>query len=248
MKPHLRLKSEFESVLKDYRVSDEFKQLLADTKLLLLTSPTSSGRNTIIEKLVETGKYSFVISDTTRPPRSNNGVLEENGNPYWFKSEEEFLEGLKAGRYLEAEIIHNQQVSGASVDELQRVAAEGKIAVHEMEYGGITNVSDAMPHVPVVLVVPPSPEEWMRRLKNRGDMTETEIQNRINTAEKVLEAGLERGYKLLINDDLEVAVGQLRGLVEQGRYSQQDHEHARMIAQQMLTWVKQHVSPPSLNP
>src|ERR1700759_5108412 len=115
---------EFKAVLDSYQISDRARQAVQELKLALLLAPTSSGRNTIIRYQVGTGRYYYIISDTTRPPRVNDGVQEKNGREYWFRSEEEILADLKAGEYLEAEIIHNQQVSGISIRELEKAHSE----------------------------------------------------------------------------------------------------------------------------
>ena len=92
--------TEFKEVLETYHVSDSAKSTLEDLKLVLLLGPTSSGRNTIMKHQLKTGNYTYIISDTTRPPRVNDGVLETNGTEYWFRTEEEVLADLKAGQFL----------------------------------------------------------------------------------------------------------------------------------------------------
>ena len=89
MKNELKHLSEYQKILKSYKVSEDLTTALARVKLVLLSAPAGVGRNTIINKLVENGDFYFLISDTTRQPRFNNGVLEQNGSPYWFKSEED---------------------------------------------------------------------------------------------------------------------------------------------------------------
>ena len=44
-------------------------------------------------------------SATTREPRENNGILEQNGREYFFRDETEMLADIKAGNFLEAEVI-----------------------------------------------------------------------------------------------------------------------------------------------
>lgn len=243
MKPELQRKDEFKEVLANYHVSEKGKQMLKNTTLVLLVSPTSAGRNTIIKKAVETGKYEYIVSDTTRPKRINNGVKEQNGVEYWFRTEDEMLDDLKNGLFLEAELIHDQQVSGISLRELEKATQHDKIAINEVDYEGIANVFEALPDTHAILVLPPSPEEWMKRLTNRGDMTTEEIRNRLVTAEKILESAQTRDYyKIIVNDDVNNAVKQLQSIVEDGKYTEEQHEHALAIAWQLLGWVKQQLS------
>src|ERR1700712_1679606 len=148
--------TEFKEVLETYHVSDSAKATLEDLTLVLLLGPTSSGRNTIIEHQLKTGNYNFIVSDTTRPPRTNDGVLETNGNEYWFRSEEEVLADLKAGQFLEAELIHDQQVSGISIRELEKARAQNKIAITDVDLGGMHKIMLAKPDTIAVMVLPPS--------------------------------------------------------------------------------------------
>src|SRR5690348_10605533 len=104
----LQHQAEFRKALADYRISDAGKKLLRDIRLLLFVAPSATGRNTIIQELVKTGNYHFIVSDTTRQPRMNNGVLEENGREYWFRSEEEMLDEIEHGDFIETAVIHNQ--------------------------------------------------------------------------------------------------------------------------------------------
>ena len=71
--------AEFQKVLADYRVSAASKRILRQTPLVVLAAPTSIGRNTIIRQLLQTGDYHFIVSDTTRQPRVNDGLPERDG-------------------------------------------------------------------------------------------------------------------------------------------------------------------------
>jgi guanylate kinase len=185
---------EFQDVLEDYVTSERAKQVLQNMQLVLLIAATSSGKNTIIQHLIESGKYYYIVSDTTRQPRENDGVLEQNGKEYWFRTEEEVLADLKAGEYLEAEIIHGQQVSGISIRELEKAQVQGKIAITDIDLQGVHNVIKAKTDAIAIMVLPPSFEEWQRRLASRGKMRPDEQKRRLNTASNIFEDGLRQNY------------------------------------------------------
>jgi guanylate kinase len=195
---------EFQEILSTYHVSDHAKKILQNLRLVLLIAPTSGGRNTIIEHQLKTGRYYFIVSDTTRPPRINDGVPEENGKIYWFRSEEEVLADLRAGEYLEAEIIHNQQVSGISLRELEKAVKEKKIAIKDIELEGMHNILRVKPDTVAIMVVPPSFDEWQKRLSNRGQMTAHEQKNRFQTAQRILQdAHKQDYYHFVVNENME---------------------------------------------
>ena len=60
-------------------MSTDSKALLAQTKFVMLSAISASGRNTIIEELLKTDQFYPVVSDTTRKKRINDGVEEESG-------------------------------------------------------------------------------------------------------------------------------------------------------------------------
>jgi len=118
---------EFRAALENYQVAPPALRLLAQTKFVMLIAPTSTGRNTVIRHLLKTNDYYFIVSDTTRKPRSNDGIMEQNGIEYWFRSEADVLADIEQSKYLEAAIIHNQQVSGISIREFQKAFDTNKI-------------------------------------------------------------------------------------------------------------------------
>jgi guanylate kinase len=147
---------EFNAVLSNYTVSKDAVATLKQTKLVLLTAATASGRNTIINELLRTGEYHYIVSDTTRSPRVNDGVLEQDGHEYWFRSEEEVLQDLKAGDFLEAEIVHGKQIYGISIRELKAANASNKIAITDTDIGGTRNILKLKSDTIAILVLPPS--------------------------------------------------------------------------------------------
>lgn len=206
--------SEFKKILENYKVSGHAAKILQDLRLVLLIAPTSAGRNTIIRHKLKTGRYFYIVSDTTRPPRINDGVPEQNGKEYWFRPEQEVLADLKAGEYLEAEIIHEQQVSGISIRELEKARNENKIAITDIDIGGMHNIMKAKPDTVAIMLIPPSFEEWQRRLVERGKMTSQEQNRRFETALRIFEDGHRQVYyNFVISEDIEQSAAIIDAIV-----------------------------------
>ncbi len=236
----LQHKDEFEKVLADYQMSDDAKRLLTEHPVVILTAITAAGRNTMIRELVKTGRYRYIVSDTTRPPRENDGVLEQNGVEYWFRSEDQVLADLKEGKFVEAAIIHAQQVSGISVRELKEAQSSGQIPINEIEVQGVDTVLRTVPGSLVpIFVLPPSYDEWIRRWTSRGQITEQEKLNRMDSARMEIQAALDKDYyHFLINDDLDKAI---KG-VDKIAHGQIDPKHeiaGRQKAQEILDRLNQ---------
>ncbi len=226
---------EFQAILKNYRPSLEILDLLQTTQLVLLVAPAAAGRNTIIRNLIMTGKYRFLVSDTTRRPRINNGVPERNGEEYWFKSEQEFLYGLRSTAYIEAAIIHRQQVSGISLQELRTAATTRQIAITDVDIQGCDSIKSYSDTTIPVFILPPSFDEWMRRLDGRGLMDPTEKQRRLISAVEEIQVALDRSYfKFIINWDLRKTVEELHESIIARTFAETKQATARAHAEQLL--------------
>lgn len=230
---------EFRQILADYRLSKVALQTLSQTQLVILVSPTSSGRNTVIRQLLKTDDYYFIVSDTTRKPRINDGVLEQDGVEYWFRSENEVLEDIKAGKYLEAAVIHNQQVSGISVREIEKARAQGKIAITDAEIAGVDNAIAVKHDTLGIFVLPPSFEEWQRRIKHRGHMSPEEYKRRMKSAAVEFKAALDHDYyKFVINDSVEQAAELINRIAKLDQEDLSEQERGRKLAEQLYIDTK----------
>jgi guanylate kinase len=228
--------SEFQRVLKGYNPNLELLDLITDKPFVLLAAPTAAGRNTIVKNLIMTGRYYYVISDTTRRPRINNGVPETNGNEYWFKSEEEFLQGLKNNAYIEAALIHNQQVSGISVQELRHASKSGAIPITDVDIQGCDTIMSISDKVMPIFILPPDFPEWMSRLDGRGVMDKEEKMRRLTSATAEIELALDRSYfRFTVNYDLRVTIETLHEHIISGQFGEIEQSNARTHAEQLLS-------------
>lgn len=233
--PHLVHREAFEVALANYHVGPRAQKVLDKTKLVLLTGPSSAGRNTIIDFMLGMGKYHFIVSDTTRPPRVNDGIPEQNGREYWFRDEDEMLDDIKKGEFLEAELIHGQQVSGISIRELEDALNEGKIAINEVDLGGIQTVVAAKPNTVAIFILPPSFDEWQRRMTERGKMTPDEYKRRMETAVRIFKEAAESTYAtVIVNATVTHAAHQIDSLVQNGSADPAEQQQNRALAAELF--------------
>lgn len=234
---------EFRDVLAHYHLSDEAKRTLDDLHLVLMVGPTSSGRNTIIRELVKTNHYHFIVSDTTRKPRYNDGILEQDGSEYWFREEVDMLQDLRQGMFLEAAIIHNQQVSGMSIRELAEARKTGKIAIDEVEIAGAHNTYLAKPDTIIIFSVPPSFDIWMKRLRNRGALPEDEVRRRLESALEEYKTALTHDYyRFVINDDVATTVATIDAMARHGAHDPVREQTARELVKELHRQTNEYLS------
>ncbi|MEO6513933.1 MAG: hypothetical protein ABIR37_04590 [Candidatus Saccharimonadales bacterium] len=235
---------EFRDILKDYHPSKLAKQTLADVPLMLLVGPSAAGRNTLINELVKTGKYYHIVSDTTREKRTKDGeAIEVDGREYWFHSEEEVLTGLKRGEYIEAALIHNQQVSGCNFRELIAAHDANQIAIKDIDPVGARTLHDLKPDSLIIFSVVPSFDIWMERLHSRGQMAPDELIRRMHSAEEELLTALESDYyRFIINDTVEGTTAEVHRLATTGYYDPFKERLARETTERLLGEVKRYLA------
>jgi len=243
--PHLRRRPEFDKALLAYKPSAETLNILAKTTIVTLTAPSATGRNTIINALLKTGRYHFIVSDTTRPPRQNSGIWEQNGVEYFFRDEDEMLEDIKAGRFIEAEVIHSQQVSGISAREVARAAQEHRIAINDVDIEGGINIAKLSPAAITICLLPPSFAEWIARMKGRSDFEPIELYRRLYQATKVLRLALAHEHFIfVINDKLEDAIEAVDDIATKGTHHDLDEQRAHRLAEELYhdttAYLKKH--------
>ena len=150
----------------------------------------------------------LAVSATTRDRREG----EENGREYWFISDSEFDEKLAAGEFLEHVEFPWGQRSGTLRSEIARITDSGKIPLLDLEPQGALDVKNSVPGAVTIFVEAPSFEENERRLRARATESEGEIEDRLELAREQLSQANEFDY-LVVNDDLERALGDLTEIV-----------------------------------
>jgi guanylate kinase len=171
----------------------------------VVTGPSGVGKGTLIRALLERfSDFSLSVSATTRKPRPG----ERDGADYHFLSDEEFQRRLEAGEFLEhAEYAGNRY--GTLRSEIER--ADGPLVL-EIEVEGARQVRRALPEAKQVFVAPPNEEALRLRLATRGTDAPEQVERRLETARRELDARGEFEY-VVVNDRLERAVEELGDLV-----------------------------------
>ena len=192
-----------------YQPGDQARALLSETKLVLMVGMSGVGRDTIINELVLRGAYYPLVTSTTRLPRVNDGIMEQNGVEYYFLTSDQATYNLEQGGYIEVSPVHDH-VNGLLVEELRRAHDSGKIAVSDVDPQGASKYHQLSDSVTAVFVLPPSYEEWMRRNKQRYATDEdfaVAWPRRRQSAMMELDMAIhDPFYHFVINDDIAHAV------------------------------------------
>jgi guanylate kinase len=143
---------------------------------------------------------------TTRTQREG-----ESDDAYVFVTRDQFEERIAGHGFLEwTEFLGN--FYGSPVPNVE----DGRDIVLEIELHGAQQVKATRPDAILVFVRPPSREEQQRRLQGRGD-PEHHVVERLKKAEDEERQGAEIADVVVINDDLERAVGEIEGIIRAAR-------------------------------
>jgi guanylate kinase len=177
-------------------------------RVFVITGPSGVGKGTLIRGLLERlPELELSVSATTRAPRPG----EQHGSHYHFMDSDEF-----ARRVGNDEFVEHASYSGASYGTL-RAELDGRLragtpVVLEIEVQGARQVRKAMPEALAVFIAPPSSDALRARLVGRGTDAADQIEQRMQTAERELEAQPEFAH-VVVNDRLEQATDELERIV-----------------------------------
>ena len=177
-------------------------------KVFVITGPSGVGKGTLIRGLLARApELELSVSATTRPPRPG----ERDGVDYHFLSEDEFERRLAAGDFIEHATYSGRRY-GTLRSELDKRLEAGVPVVLEIEVQGARQVREALPDAVAVFIAPPSREALRARLVGRGTDPPEQIDERMRTAERELEAQPEFAH-VVVNDRLEQATDELERIV-----------------------------------
>jgi len=194
--------------------------------LYVFSAPSGAGKTSLVKALLEkTEAIGVSVSHTTRDPRPG----EENGKDYNFVSQDEFKSLIDQNAFLEhAQVFDN--FYGTSQIWVESELAAGRDVILEIDWQGAQQIRQQMPDTVTVFILPPSREELHSRLTGRGQDSEETIERRMRDAVSEMSHYNEFDY-IIINDDFEQALEQLRSVVlaRRQRAAAQTQIHADLL-------------------
>ena len=177
-------------------------------QVFVITGPSGVGKGTLIRGLLErVPELELSVSATTRKPRPG----ERDGVDYHFITDEEFEARAAAAGFVEHASYSGNRY-GTLRSELERRLASGTPIVLEIEVQGARQVRETVPDAVAVFIAPPSREALRARLVGRGTDAPEQVDERLRTADRELEARPEFAH-VIVNDRLESATEELAAIV-----------------------------------
>ncbi len=181
-------------------------------KIIIITAPSGSGKTTLVKRLLkEIPWLRFSVSACTRQPRPG----EINGKDYHFFSEEAFKKMIAEDAFAEWEMVYTGKYYGTLKSELAATWNSNEVPLVDIDVQGALNIQKTYPDTSLTIFIQaPSIEVLRDRLQKRGTETPQSLNERIDKA--VVELSFASQFDtIIINDDLETALQQLRQTVIQ---------------------------------
>ncbi|HEX6735402.1 MAG TPA: guanylate kinase, partial [Azonexus sp.] len=182
--------------------------------LYVVAAPSGAGKTTLVRLLLEREpEVQLSISYTTRDPRPG----EADGREYHFVDAATFRAMIERHDFLEWAEVHGNFYGTSQRWIAERLEA-GRDVLLEIDWQGAQQVRAQFPQAIGVFILPPSMDELTRRLTGRGTDSSEVIARRLAAAQAEMRHVGEFDY-VIINDQLEQALDDLRAVVRASRLS-----------------------------
>ena len=178
--------------------------------LLVISSPSGTGKTTICKKLLEYDKNIHLsVSVTTRKKRKN----EVEGIDYYFRSKKDFLNLKSQNSFIENALVF-ENYYGTLKSEVLEQLENGIDVLIDIDWQGTRQITQAMKgNLIKIFLLPPSIDELKKRLSKRNSDSIKEINFRMSKALKEIKHFDEYNY-VLINDNLDNTFQKIVKIIE----------------------------------
>jgi guanylate kinase len=174
--------------------------------LIVMSGPGGVGKSTITQYLKSDPRFWVSVSATTRQPRAN----EKEGVDYFFVTDNKFDQMIAKNEFLEwAEFAGARYgTPKAPVNENRNL---GKHVLLEIEIEGARQIRRSDESALLIFIAPPSWEELVSRLANRGTDSSERREARLALAREEMAAAGEFDHTV-VNETVEGVVSQMVSL------------------------------------
>lgn len=164
-------------------------------KLILIMWSSWSGKWTLISKLKEKRKdFFYPISATTRAPRE----WEVDWETYYFLSSEEFKNKINNWEFLEYALVHHKAYYWLLKKPVFEAINSSRNVIREIDVQGFDFIKKQMnkDDLASIFILPPSEDILIRRIKERSDISDEELNNRLISLKKESEYSKYADYTI----------------------------------------------------
>jgi len=176
--------------------------------LIVVSAPSGAGKSSLAERVLQRVEgLRFSVSYTTRELRGS----EQHGTDYFFISEAEFSAMRDGDEFLESARVHGHSY-GTHERAVEEMLSQGFDVMLDIDVQGAEQIRRRVPEAILIFILPPSREVLEARIRTRNLNSPSDIDRRLRNAG--IEVQLyERFSYVVINDDLDRALGELEAII-----------------------------------
>tara|TARA_B100001245_G_scaffold47039_1_gene30782 strand:+ start:1924 stop:2643 length:720 start_codon:yes stop_codon:yes gene_type:complete len=220
-----------------YTPNNEVTEQLSRIDLTIVTAPSGMGKDSLINA---TG-LPRVLPETIRDPRSNNGIMEQDGVEYEFRGQDldSVYKDYSDGNYVQIGMGPGRNSFYAT--RAQNYPTEGPALINLMASQVETMRKLPFASVQPIHVTVPTYEEWLRRVTRRGVFTQEDWDGRHAEAIESITLALDdERFIFIVNDDLNVASRALYSVASRrDRQPRIEDKKPRLLAANLLKQLQE---------
>ena len=178
--------------------------------IVVVSGPSGVGKTTICRAINERLDNVYLSASVTTREKSETEV---DGRDYWFITKQEFQERIEKGLLLEyAEVFGN--LYGTPKDKTDQALQAGKTVVLEIDVQGARQVKAVYPKAVMIFILPPEQKDLIERISSRAREDAETAKVRLSKAESEIADARQLCQYMVVNDDLEQAIGEVIGIIQ----------------------------------
>jgi len=176
--------------------------------VVVISGPSGSGKTTLVGRILKQDpELAWSVSATTRAPRAG----EVDGRDYYFLTRDAFEKGIAEGTFAEWAESYGH-LYGTPAAALEEALSAGRVIVLDIDVQGARQVRERFSDAVLIFIRPPDMTTLTDRLRRRRTESEEQFRVRLERARAEL-ASASMYHHVIVNDDLERAVCELRDLI-----------------------------------
>ena len=178
--------------------------------IVVVSGPSGVGKTTICKAINERLDNVYLSASVTTREKSETEV---DGRDYWFITKQQFQQRIEKGLLLEyAEVFGN--LYGTPKDKTDQALQAGKTVVLEIDVQGARQVKAVYPKAVMIFILPPEQKDLIERISSRAREDAETAKVRLSKAESEIADARQLCQYMVVNDDLEQAIGEVIGIIQ----------------------------------